>query len=1007
MWVEEISIENFGACKHVTISDLHPGLTVIVGPNEAGKSTILEFMRCIFFGFRKKSGRTNIYEAPDGTPRRGWVTVRIEQSRKLRLQRTEKAGRKEGLLTISDELGNDLDTGTVPLFRAGLQRGSYESLFAFDLDRLRQLDQEALRGKIISAALGSVEVNPLDVLNRVGERLKNLMKQSRKDDDSLWSIQSRMVQLDKQLKDLAQKPQKYSELKARLATVDHARQEIAAQIRDKEVSLQSLANINRYEEQWTKLVSLDRESVRLEEARNFPTDGITRLEQALDRKREAVQEASELDERLHHLKDKLANLNPDMVLLQNADSIRTLTREASGLARLPFEIQKLETALTQANRNLVEEIAALGNGWNRERVLRLDPSLVMDGEIRVFMDAWRTGSNTIESLRQRLAESNERVKFQKERIELKNKELAQVIPNCKGYLEPDVRNRLLEWKEIHNRISGTEAQLFDKSGRIRFLIAEREEVDTNLRKLDDEPKSAISSVSFWAIMGLLNTAGISMLVSAWLSSAPVSYLLFVTGLCTIASSVVFARWKVLEERRRGARNQSAREALAAKKRHVTNEICEVEKEKRSLTEQIHLMRQDLRGIARDALGDPDASLSQILEVERRSTAAEQPFRRRRFLEDGLKSDQMDSEIEKSRYAETARLLNKAEGEFETLRHKWDDFAAAKGLEAGLKPETALELVRHLRDVKSKLRQISEEENLLETMKLDWDRFSHRVSRLAQEMEYPISAGVSPLDLVDHWSRAEREASEALAEKDVLLERVKEQEIRLGVLRRKTEDADNQICALMEAAGTDDEESFRDVAQRHGQWKAIEQELRVLVENLVSGLRKGDERTLRQEMLAHDWAASRRMGDSLEEALQRLRENSEDLAREAGMLIKEIETLEAEDETDRLLAEKEELLARFGDGVKEWIVLRLSFDLLDRTVRMYESEKQPKLLARSSEIFSAITGGSFKKVLFPLDGDRVKVERKDGTRVEEDLLSRGTLEQLYLSMRLAQDRKSVV
>ena len=143
-----------------------------------------------------------------------------------------------------------------------------------------------------------------------------------------------------------------------------------------------------------------------------------------------------------------------------------------------------------------------------------------------------------------------------------------------------------------------------------------------------------------------------------------------------------------------------------------------------------------------------------------------------------------------------------------------------------------------------------------------------------------------------------------------------------------------------------------------------------------------------------------MAGSLEEDLQRLREESEGLAREAGMLTKEIETLEAQDETDRLLAEKEELLARFGDGLKEWIVYKLSSDLLEQTIRMYESEKQPKLLARSSEIFSAVTGNSYKKVLFPLDGDRVKVERADGARIEEELLSRGTQEQLYLSMRLA-------
>ena len=223
MWVEEISIESFGAFKHVMMNDLSPGLTVIVGPNEAGKSTILEFVRCIFFGFRKRSGKANIYETPEGTTRRGWLTVRTGQNSRLRVQRTEKVGSKEGILTISDEQGNVLDTAAVPSFCAGLERSTYETLFAFDLDRLRQLDQEALRGKIVSAALGSVAVNPLDILKKLGERLKQLMKQSQKEDESIWAIQLRMSALDKQIKELAQAPVKHSELKGRLVMVDQRR----------------------------------------------------------------------------------------------------------------------------------------------------------------------------------------------------------------------------------------------------------------------------------------------------------------------------------------------------------------------------------------------------------------------------------------------------------------------------------------------------------------------------------------------------------------------------------------------------------------------------------------------------------------------------------------------------------------------------------------------------------------------------------------------------------------
>jgi hypothetical protein len=91
------------------------------------------------------------------------------------------------------------------------------------------------------------------------------------------------------------------------------------------------------------------------------------------------------------------------------------------------------------------------------------------------------------------------------------------------------------------------------------------------------------------------------------------------------------------------------------------------------------------------------------------------------------------------------------------------------------------------------------------MKGDWEEFSHRVTGLAQEMGRPLSLGVSPVDQVELWGRAEREASDSLSEKKVILERVKEHEIHLRVLRKKMEDADNQIGALMEAAAAEDEE----------------------------------------------------------------------------------------------------------------------------------------------------------------------------------------------------------
>jgi uncharacterized protein YhaN len=48
----------------------------------------------------------------------------------------------------------------------------------------------------------------------------------------------------------------------------------------------------------------------------------------------------------------------------------------------------------------------------------------------------------------------------------------------------------------------------------------------------------------------------------------------------------------------------------------------------------------------------------------------------------------------------------------------------------------------------------------------------------------------------------------------------------------------------------------------------------------------------------------------------------------------------------------------------------------------------------------MTEGRYIRVIAPLDGSEIQVERADTVRLSPQILSRGTAEQLYLSMRLA-------
>jgi uncharacterized protein YhaN len=233
-----------------------------------------------------------------------------------------------------------------------------------------------------------------------------------------------------------------------------------------------------------------------------------------------------------------------------------------------------------------------------------------------------------------------------------------------------------------------------------------------------------------------------------------------------------------------------------------------------------------------------------------------------------------------------------------------------------------------------------------------------------------------------------------------LEKIREREVLLGVLQKRLQEAEDQISELMEQAGVGDEESFREKSESHRRCQVLEQELRVLISGLVTGLCFRDEAQMTRFMGSVDWKECHKSSSDLRDRLADLRKESESLANLSGRLSREIESLEAEEETESLLQERERLRAKLNKLTGGWTTFKIALLLLEKTLNMYEREKQPSVLEKSSRILGEITRGAYVKILFPLDGDQVKVLRSDQSLVDERLLSRATLEQVCLSLKLA-------
>src|SRR5699024_642465 len=102
------------------------------------------------------------------------------------------------------------------------------------------------------------------------------------------------------------------------------------------------------------------------------------------------------------------------------------------------------------------------------------------------------------------------------------------------------------------------------------------------------------------------------------------------------------------------------------------------------------------------------------------------------------------------------------------------------------------------------------------------------------------------------------------------------------------------------------------------------------------------------------------------------------------------------ETHQLNMEQEHL----AKLVHEWAVLKTAKEMLTRTKRTYRNKYLKKVIETTSTYFRMITNGAYKQVFAPTDERLFQVETVAGVRYLVNELSEGTVDQLYISLRIA-------
>jgi uncharacterized protein YhaN len=183
MRFESLSIEKYGLIESRTFSfPASPGLILIYGPNEAGKSTSLEAISDFLFGVPDRTARGQVfgYESI-----RLSATLALADGRRLSLKRRKGKSR-----TLVDAEGQAVDDAILNHVLGSTGRDRFGSLFGLDHLSLRSGGEHLLAaegdiGRLILEAGGGLRAL-VDIIDKLGAQAAGLFDSRRKGDRAFY-----------------------------------------------------------------------------------------------------------------------------------------------------------------------------------------------------------------------------------------------------------------------------------------------------------------------------------------------------------------------------------------------------------------------------------------------------------------------------------------------------------------------------------------------------------------------------------------------------------------------------------------------------------------------------------------------------------------------------------------------------------------------------------------------------------------------------------------------------
>ena len=251
--IRRLRIDGFGHFRDCDW-EIHPGLHLFIGRNEAGKSTLLAFVRGVLFGFEPRSSARR-YEPFSGGPFGGAVWMEDGEGRCVHIRRNGQE-RAAGRLAVALPDGGTAEEDWLRQWLGGIDKTTFRQVFAFGLDDLQQvrwLKDEALTPFLYHtlAGGGSWQAVRKNLLER-----ETALFRPRGHAGPIHDLLRELEDLQGQCRRLRQQQHDVEHLRLRLADLDRDADALEQEIGKLQEELEQLEQLGRFVEPYRRLASL-------------------------------------------------------------------------------------------------------------------------------------------------------------------------------------------------------------------------------------------------------------------------------------------------------------------------------------------------------------------------------------------------------------------------------------------------------------------------------------------------------------------------------------------------------------------------------------------------------------------------------------------------------------------------------------------------------------------------------------------------------------------------------